>query len=118
MKDTVIKLKEEDVEVISSDDLIHKRSTKFTENAFEDPKAMVYEKSNAFALSYYGISKSEQSLLLAGLVAAYNVNKAAPYTEAEKEAGLKDGLLPKIHISGCVKFILVIIYKTKRYVRM
>lgn len=89
MKDTVIKLKEEDVEVISSDDLIHKRSTKFTENAFEDPKAMVYEKSNAFALSYYGISKSEQSLLLAGLVAAYNVNKAAPYTEAEKEAGIQ-----------------------------
>ena len=86
MKDTVMKLKEEEVEVISSDDLIHRRSTRFTENAFDDPKAMVYEKSNAFALSYYGISKTEQSLLLAGLVAAYNVNKAAPYTEEEKKA--------------------------------
>lgn len=78
-----------DVEVVDEygQDLI--RSTKFTDESFEDKNQMVYEKSNAFALSYYGISRNEQSLLLAGLVSVYNVNKANPYTESEIAAGIQ-----------------------------
>lgn len=78
-----------DVEIVDEygQDLI--RSTKFTDESFEDKNQMVYEKSNAFALSYYGISRNEQSLLLAGLVSVYNVNKANPYTESEIAAGIQ-----------------------------
>ena len=65
------------------------RSTKFTNESFEDTRLMVYEKSNDFALSYYGISRNEQSLLCAGLVSAYNVNKKMPYTPEEIASGIE-----------------------------
>ena len=80
----------DEIEVISpNSETIMSRSTRFTEESFTDTTVMVYEKSNAFALSYYGISRIEQSLLLAGLVSARNVNRANPYTQAEKEAGIQ-----------------------------
>lgn len=74
------------------------RNTKFTEASFDDKNQMVYEKSNAFALSYYGISRNEQSLLLAGLVSVYNVNKANPYTESEIASGIQCHV-PILHVA-------------------
>ena len=82
----VIVIKEEDIEVVPSSSL---RSTKFTSESFKDNSIMVYEKSNSFALAYYGISRSEQSLLCAGLVAAYNVNKLEPYDEFAISHGIQ-----------------------------
>lgn len=87
----LIRINPEDTEIIykESADQIARRSTKFTEDSFADEHMMVYEKSNRFALSYYGISKNQQSLLLSGLVSAYNINKANPYTEEEKANGIQ-----------------------------
>ena len=82
----VIRVKEEEIEVIPPSSI---RSTRFTDESFEDANVMVYEKSNAFALSYYGMSRVEQSLLCAGLVSAYDVNKRDPYDQYAIEHGIQ-----------------------------
>lgn len=82
----LIKIPEEDIEVLPISPV---RSAKFTSESFTDRDVMVYEKNNAFALSYYGMSRIEQSLLCAGLVIAYNENKKEPFSKYAIEQGLQ-----------------------------
>lgn len=79
-------LDENDVEVIAPSSI---RSTRFTDESFEDANVMVYEKSNSFSLSYYGMTRVEQNLLCAGLVSAYDVNKREPYDQYAIDQGIQ-----------------------------
>lgn len=83
------RLSPDETEIVLPAEQMALRSTKFTEASFVDASMMVYEKSNRFALSYFGISRNEQSLLLSGLVSAHNINRMNPYTEEEKQAGIQ-----------------------------
>lgn len=91
-EEKIEKLKEDEVEIVSPktdrDDPYIKR-TRFTDTSFTDTKVMVYEKSNSFALGYYGATRTEQALLCAGLVAAYNVHRNDPYDEEAIKRGIQ-----------------------------
>ena len=64
------------------------KSPNFEDEDFENAELMKYEKSNQFALGYYGMNRNSKKLMTAGLVLAWNCNRISRITEEEEANGV------------------------------